>query len=98
MEERPAADAQTADDVICNHGPLVSGRESLLLSTRGGAAAAGPSIQPARLTAGDPPVIPINGGTGLYSPATLLELVSPPPSHFLDGLDVVSCLSAQAHS
>lgn len=46
VEKRPAADAQTADDVICNHGPLVSGRESLLLSTRGRAAAAGPSIQP----------------------------------------------------
>lgn len=46
VEKRPAADAQTADDVICNHGPLVSGGESLLLSTRGGAAAAGPSIQP----------------------------------------------------
>lgn len=35
VEKRPAADAQTADDVICNHGPLVSGRELLPLSTRG---------------------------------------------------------------
>lgn len=79
VEKRPAADAQTADDVICNHGPRVSGRELLLLSTRGGAAAAGPQHSAARLTAGDPLVIPINGGTGLYSPADLLELVPPQP-------------------
>lgn len=44
--KRPAADAQTADDVICNHGPLVSGRELLPLSTRGRATAAALSIQP----------------------------------------------------
>lgn len=40
LEKRPTADAQTADDVICNHGPPVSGGELLRLSTRGRATAA----------------------------------------------------------